>query len=243
MPQEDDPRRQERAQRILDAAAELIQRWGYKKTAIDDIARQAQVAKGTIYLHWKTREDLFLALLMREQKKGRRAVEQAMTSDPEGMTLHGLMKHATLMVLHNPLLRALMMQDSEMLGELVHSEFGRSDVARRMASIRVYLELQRSKGLLRTDLSVDEQLSMLMAISTGFLLVNQFLPDDYQLSLETSSVMLSDTIRRTFEVRDPTPEEQQEILHAFHQMTDTVREQRQRQIGIDLYQQEDEHGD
>ncbi len=60
---EDRSRRQERADRILDAAAELILRWGYRKTTIDDIAKQAGVAKGTIYLHWKTREDLFMALI------------------------------------------------------------------------------------------------------------------------------------------------------------------------------------
>ncbi len=64
-PLEDRSRRQGRADRILDAAAELILRWGYRKTTIDDIARQAGVAKGTIYLHWKTREDLFMALLTR----------------------------------------------------------------------------------------------------------------------------------------------------------------------------------
>ena len=53
-----------RGERILEAAAELIVRWGYKKTTVDDIARQAGVAKGTIYLHWKTREELFKAVLV-----------------------------------------------------------------------------------------------------------------------------------------------------------------------------------
>ncbi|WP_163569887.1 helix-turn-helix domain-containing protein [Fodinicola feengrottensis] len=56
-----------RAERVLDAAAELIVRWGYDKTTIEDIARARRGrAKGTIYLHWKTREDLFIALLRRE---------------------------------------------------------------------------------------------------------------------------------------------------------------------------------
>lgn len=59
-------RRQERAHRILDAAAALILRWGYNKTTVDDIAREAGVAKGTIYLHWKMKEDLFGALIQRE---------------------------------------------------------------------------------------------------------------------------------------------------------------------------------
>ena len=60
-------RRQERAHRILDAAAALILRWGYNKTTIDDVSRQAGVAKGTINLHWKTREELFAALIKREK--------------------------------------------------------------------------------------------------------------------------------------------------------------------------------
>src|SRR6266540_7253755 len=60
-------KRLERAHRILDAAFTLILRWGYNKTIIDDIARQAGVAKGTIYLHWKTREELFTSLVHRER--------------------------------------------------------------------------------------------------------------------------------------------------------------------------------
>ena len=58
---------EERGERILEAAAALITRWGYKKTTIDDIAKQAGVAKGTIYLHWKTREELFKAVILHEE--------------------------------------------------------------------------------------------------------------------------------------------------------------------------------
>ncbi|OLD80902.1 MAG: hypothetical protein AUG54_04740 [Ktedonobacter sp. 13_1_20CM_4_53_7] len=53
---EERSKREQRANRILDAAAELMLRWGYNKTTIDDIARYAGVAKGTIYLHWKNHE-------------------------------------------------------------------------------------------------------------------------------------------------------------------------------------------
>ncbi|MGW2198666.1 helix-turn-helix domain-containing protein, partial [Streptosporangium sp. NPDC001682] len=40
-----------RADRILDAAAELLVRLGYRKVTIDDIARLAGIGKGTVYLH------------------------------------------------------------------------------------------------------------------------------------------------------------------------------------------------
>ncbi len=42
--------RQRREERLLDAATTLLVRWGYRKTTIDDVAREAGVGKGTIYL-------------------------------------------------------------------------------------------------------------------------------------------------------------------------------------------------
>src|SRR2546426_10017116 len=92
--EEDRSWRQERGDRILDAAAELVLRWGYKKTTIDDIAKQAGVAKGTIYLHWKTREDLFLALITREGLKLTEDMKLRFANDPEGSTLRGFVKHS-----------------------------------------------------------------------------------------------------------------------------------------------------
>ena len=34
---------------------------------MEDVAKQAGIGKGTLYLHWKTREELFYAVVMREQ--------------------------------------------------------------------------------------------------------------------------------------------------------------------------------
>ncbi|HRC77763.1 MAG TPA: helix-turn-helix domain-containing protein, partial [Kouleothrix sp.] len=84
MPQPAAARRHERAQRILDAAAALILRWGYNKTTIDDIARQAGVAKGTIYLHWNTREELFGALMLREKAALAADLRARTAADPAG---------------------------------------------------------------------------------------------------------------------------------------------------------------
>src|SRR6266700_6032000 len=80
-------RRRERAQRILDAAATLLLRWGFQKTTIDDIARLAGVAKGTIYLHWKTREELFVALIKREKLGMAEDLKQRIGTDPAATTL------------------------------------------------------------------------------------------------------------------------------------------------------------
>ena len=54
----------DREQRILDAAAQLFGRRPYHEVRMDDIAAQAGVAKGTLYLRFKTKEDLYLALVV-----------------------------------------------------------------------------------------------------------------------------------------------------------------------------------
>ena len=47
---------------ILGAALELFGRYGYRRTSVDDIARRAGVAKGTVYLYVENKEALFRTL-------------------------------------------------------------------------------------------------------------------------------------------------------------------------------------
>jgi AcrR family transcriptional regulator len=47
---------------ILDAALKLFSQYGYRRTSIDDIARAAEIAKGTVYLSFKSKEDIFRGL-------------------------------------------------------------------------------------------------------------------------------------------------------------------------------------
>ena len=47
---------------ILHAAWALIRHYGYSKTTIDDIARKAGIGKGTVYLYFRSKTDIMLAL-------------------------------------------------------------------------------------------------------------------------------------------------------------------------------------
>jgi AcrR family transcriptional regulator len=47
---------------VLAAALELFGRYGYRRTSVDDIAREAGIAKGTVYLHVESKEVLFRSL-------------------------------------------------------------------------------------------------------------------------------------------------------------------------------------
>ena len=50
-------------QRIMTEAMNLFSECGYHTTTVDDIARAAEVAKGTVYWHFASKEGLFEALL------------------------------------------------------------------------------------------------------------------------------------------------------------------------------------
>jgi len=50
---------------ILDAADRLLARYGYKKMTIDDLAREVGVGKGTIYLHFTSKEEVALCRIDR----------------------------------------------------------------------------------------------------------------------------------------------------------------------------------
>lgn len=54
-----------RRHQILEAAAELATTRGLEATSIADVAREAGVAKGSIYLHFRSRDDLIAALQTR----------------------------------------------------------------------------------------------------------------------------------------------------------------------------------
>ncbi|MBA2678588.1 MAG: TetR/AcrR family transcriptional regulator, partial [Ktedonobacteraceae bacterium] len=214
---EESSKRQERGQRILDSAAELVRRWGYGKTTIDDIARQAGVAKGTIYLHWKTREDLFKALMLREEQALADDIKRRVEDDPDGATLHGIIKHTILAILKNPLMKAVFMGDTDMLGEIARMKHRTARYQERLLNFNTYFDVLRSQGIIRSDLSPKAEIYMFSAISTGFLLVDPLLPDEFKLSDEEAAEMLAETIRRTFapDQQPPTPEATQTASQAF----------------------------
>jgi len=57
--------REEKERQILDGAITVFARSGYHKSSIAAIAREAGIAAGTIYLYFRQKEDLIIALFQR----------------------------------------------------------------------------------------------------------------------------------------------------------------------------------
>lgn len=62
--------------RILLAAKNMFERFGFKKTTVDEIAFEAGVAKSTLYQHFKSKEDLFMNVVINEAHHAREDVFQ-----------------------------------------------------------------------------------------------------------------------------------------------------------------------
>jgi TetR/AcrR family fatty acid metabolism transcriptional regulator len=68
--------RQERAALILQAAEEVLAEKGYHDTSMDEIAARVGVAKGTLYQHFPSKEDLVFALFERELETSLQTIKQ-----------------------------------------------------------------------------------------------------------------------------------------------------------------------
>ncbi len=65
---------------ILRAAVKAFARFGFKKASVEEIAREAGVAKGTVYLACDSKEDLYYQALNREVRSW--VAETAKLIDP-----------------------------------------------------------------------------------------------------------------------------------------------------------------
>ena len=75
-----DPTNDENARykRAIRAAEELFKKVGFRAVTMELVAREANVAKATLYSHFKNKDELFLAVCARMARILRGAVEQAL---------------------------------------------------------------------------------------------------------------------------------------------------------------------
>lgn len=57
-------RKDARPQEVIDAALALFSEFGYSQTRLDDVAAKAGISKGTVYLYFASKQDLFEAVIL-----------------------------------------------------------------------------------------------------------------------------------------------------------------------------------
>lgn len=69
--------RQEREALILKAAEEILAEKGYHETSMDEIAARVGVAKGTVYLHFPSKENLVVAIFEHDMQQFLQSLDEA----------------------------------------------------------------------------------------------------------------------------------------------------------------------
>jgi AcrR family transcriptional regulator len=190
--------RQQREARILDAAAALLVRWGYRKTTIDDVAREAGVGKGTIYLHWKDKNALFLAAVLRAQQQSGSEVMRRVAADPEGGRFHRLWTHGMVAALEDPLMAAIMKGQTDLFQGLAGA-FQSGMLQQLTKDYEAYIVQLQQAGLIRSDIPAPVISFLTGALKIGVINTPDIYGQDQRPSMEQLTDAISDMLRRWLE--------------------------------------------
>lgn len=155
-----------RQQRILTIAAELFIHYGYDKTAVSDIARQAGVSQGTIYLHFNSKEELLEQLIIREMKSFGEAWLARVEEDPNGGTIGGMYKSTLYVLDSNPFMAAMFRKDGRILGSYMQKDnnfFRQQDPSMRQE----FITLMQEAGTVRKDIDPKVAAHIMNILSYG----------------------------------------------------------------------------
>jgi AcrR family transcriptional regulator len=113
-----------RYKRVIRAAEELFKKLGFRAVTMELVAREANVAKATLYSHFKNKDELYLAVCARMAGILRGAVEQALmkpdTSLDERLAEAVIAKHRPVFTLvrASPHAAELLTYTHSMAGEI-----------------------------------------------------------------------------------------------------------------------------
>jgi len=117
----------DKRERILDAAERIFARHGFFAAKVSDVAKEAGVADGTIYLYFKSKDDLLISLFERRMRQLNGVLKAAIAGKPPRVALEAFIR-AYLQVIHDEpvaseVLTIELRQSSKFMKEYANPEF------------------------------------------------------------------------------------------------------------------------
>ena len=100
------PKRAHRQEEILDAAFQVFASHGFEAARIDEVAERAGVAKGTVYLYFRDKEQMFREVVRSLIRRRMDFLSKPMPGPPEDL-LRALISQMYANVVRNPKVRAI----------------------------------------------------------------------------------------------------------------------------------------
>jgi AcrR family transcriptional regulator len=148
--------------RLLAATERLVQQIGVGKTSMADVAREAGVARGTLYRYFESREILFDALTRRTTDQFFGGASAAMDERATLSEQVGVFSEMMIEAIH-PGSR----DTQSMLVRLLARESAQA-LRRTARFLRPYIEAARERGEVRADLDISDASEWLARILLSF---------------------------------------------------------------------------
>lgn len=180
---------------IVNAAEILFIRFGYDKTSVADIAKQAGISKGAIYLHFKSKDKLFETLLMTKMGKFSFAWMDNVEADPNGGLMSG-MYIAMLNAMHQDVfITAMMRQDGQFFGSYMTKPNSMFKNQYQQNTRQEFIKMMQDVGCVRKDLDPLTTAHVMNIISHGLVSIGQVID-------EKDIPPIDDTIRTLADIMD-----------------------------------------
>jgi AcrR family transcriptional regulator len=213
-----------REQRILNAAEQLISYYGYDKTTVGDIATEAAISKGAIYLHFQSKEELFEALLLRELSRYSEKWLQLIEADPEGGTLAGVYKNTLYAMKSSPFIAGIFKQDRKMLGNYIRKE---GNLFQRMGaggSLRSeFIRMMQDAGAIRQDINPKIIAHIMNMLSVALVSMDEVMISEDIPPMEATIEAIADLMHRGLTPADGGNSEAGKTI--IRQIMDMTRQQ------------------
>ena len=141
-----------REQRILDAASDLIVHYGFDKTTVSDIAREAGISKGAIYLHFDSKDALFESLLIREMQAYTERWFDLIEKDEYGGTIGSMYKNTLYALNASEFMAAVFKQDSRVMGSYVRKPDNFFRQQQEHDTRFAFVKMMQDAGVIRQDM-------------------------------------------------------------------------------------------
>jgi AcrR family transcriptional regulator len=193
----------QKATSILNAAEQLFLQFGYRKVTIDEVARRAGVGKGTVYLYWPSKIELFGAVFTRDGLAMLTAAADALRQDPSEVLLSVSSRRTFIGTMTNPVAKAIVTGDQALLGDLLTTTPATGEIGLgKLGTTDLVLRMLHRHGLLRDDPDRDPMLAYRVAATTaGFYAIENTSAAE-GADLETKADALAATVSRAFEPAD-----------------------------------------
>lgn len=191
--------------RILRAAAELLLAHGFRGVTISDVARRAHVGKGTVYLYWSTKEELFVELFVRDMLDAVDQVVAALDADPSVVLPRRFFLLLQRLALERPFVRALQTTDVDLMGLLTEHPRTVALAEAPGAVMAAVLPVLREHGVVRDDLAPEVQIYAAQAVAGGFLglVTGVFPPAGPAVAIDAPEHAVAATFRLLLEPGEP----------------------------------------